>query len=85
MSVSGSEPCVGEHDCQQICVNNDDSYVCICEVGYKLNADKKTCSSKSDGLSWYSPTYYVHNKCVWLRKVKDLEHLAKPKYFFSDC
>lgn len=44
---SGSEPCAQRHDCQQICEKSDDSYICKCRYGYVLNADQKTCSSKT--------------------------------------
>lgn len=29
--------------CDQRCVNTAGSYYCICEVGYELQDDKKTC------------------------------------------
>lgn len=44
---SGSDPCAHGHDCQHICKNSNDSYICKCEVGYVLNADQKTCSRKN--------------------------------------
>uniref|UniRef100_A0A8C5T320 Matrilin 3 n=1 Tax=Malurus cyaneus samueli TaxID=2593467 RepID=A0A8C5T320_9PASS len=34
----------GRHECDQICVSNNGSYVCDCYEGYTLNPDKKTCS-----------------------------------------
>lgn len=48
---SGSDTCVHGHDCQQICVSTDNSYICKCREGYVLNADKKTCSRKNLDLS----------------------------------
>ncbi|KAG8446820.1 hypothetical protein GDO86_014322 [Hymenochirus boettgeri] len=33
-----------DHGCQHKCVNVPSSYYCECNQGYKLNADKKTCS-----------------------------------------
>lgn len=35
----------GRHECDQICVSNNGSYVCDCYEGYTLNPDKKTCSA----------------------------------------
>ncbi|XP_077031227.1 matrilin-3 [Agelaius phoeniceus] len=35
----------GRHECDQICVSNNRSYVCDCYEGYTLNPDKKTCSA----------------------------------------
>ncbi|NXY71228.1 MATN3 protein, partial [Glareola pratincola] len=35
----------GRHECDQICVSNNGSYVCECYEGYSLNPDKKTCSA----------------------------------------
>lgn len=46
MFLTGSDACARGHDCQHICVNNDDSYICKCQMGYVLNADQKTCSRK---------------------------------------
>lgn len=59
---SGSDICAHGHDCQQICVNSGDSYVCECQEGYVLNADRKTCSRKNLDFiplwmfgGWWSP------------------------------
>lgn len=37
----------GKHDCQQICVASPGAFTCDCNKGYKLNDDKKTCTSQS--------------------------------------
>ena len=29
--------------CEQVCVNTPGSYSCACNVGYRLNADGRTC------------------------------------------
>ena len=34
------------HDCEQICVNTWGSFECQCDTGFKLDDNKKTCSSK---------------------------------------
>ncbi|XP_063006630.1 matrilin-3, partial [Melospiza melodia melodia] len=40
------DPCApGRHECDQICVSNNSSYVCDCYEGYTLNPNKKTCSA----------------------------------------
>ena len=33
----------GDHECNQNCNNTDGSYKCICEDGYVLDNDMKTC------------------------------------------
>ena len=33
----------GEHGCNQNCTNTNGSYICICEVGYVLDVNMKTC------------------------------------------
>lgn len=43
VSFPGAEPCALGHECQHICIDADDSYVCRCRVGYVLNPDGKTC------------------------------------------
>ncbi|NXY89693.1 MATN3 protein, partial [Alcedo cyanopectus] len=35
----------GRHECDQICITSNGSYVCECYEGYSLNPDKKTCSA----------------------------------------
>jgi len=33
--------------CSDVCAKNEnDVFVCKCRIGYKLNVDQKTCSSK---------------------------------------
>lgn len=53
---SGSDLCARGHDCQHICEDNDDSYICKCQEGYRLNADQKTCSRKNLDI-------YLHLVC----------------------
>ncbi|XP_045568889.1 matrilin-3 isoform X4 [Salmo salar] len=44
-TLCGVDACALGHDCDHICVNNNNnSYGCKCREGYTLNADKKTCS-----------------------------------------
>ncbi|XP_070403209.1 matrilin-3 isoform X2 [Nothobranchius furzeri] len=47
---SGLDACAQGHNCQHICVSNDESYACKCRSGYILNPDKKTCS-RSDACA----------------------------------
>lgn len=49
--------CSQGHECQHVCVKSGESYHCICQKGYVLNEDKKTCSRKQNkqqiaSLSW---------------------------------
>lgn len=37
-----------ENLCSQICENTDGSYVCKCEAGFRLLADKITCAPDAD-------------------------------------
>ncbi|KAL2082669.1 hypothetical protein ACEWY4_022487 [Coilia grayii] len=46
-TLCGLDPCAMGNDCEHICINNVSSYYCQCREGYVLNADKKTCSLKS--------------------------------------
>ncbi|XP_077438425.1 uncharacterized protein LOC144061599 isoform X2 [Vanacampus margaritifer] len=43
-TLCGVDACAGGHNCQQVCVNDGNSYNCQCWAGYVLNADKRTCS-----------------------------------------
>ncbi|XP_015240336.1 PREDICTED: matrilin-3 isoform X4 [Cyprinodon variegatus] len=43
-TLCGADACSQGHDCQHVCVNSGDSYMCQCQNGYVLNPDKKTCS-----------------------------------------
>uniref|UniRef100_A0A3Q0RPM4 Matrilin 3b n=1 Tax=Amphilophus citrinellus TaxID=61819 RepID=A0A3Q0RPM4_AMPCI len=46
-SGSSSDACAQGHDCQHICVNSGNSYICKCQVGYVLNVDKKTSNGQN--------------------------------------
>ncbi len=67
---SGSDQCAQGHDCQHICVNSDDSYVCKCRVGYVLNADQKTCSRK------HLICFNMHIWYVWCDPASQMFHKA---------
>ena len=41
------ECAVGKGGCQQVCVNTVGSFYCDCYLGYRLNSDRKTCTSKT--------------------------------------
>ncbi|XP_013999430.1 matrilin-3a isoform X4 [Salmo salar] len=43
-TLCGWDPCDMGHDCEDMCVNSNNSYHCACREGYLLNTDKKTCS-----------------------------------------
>ena len=36
--------CLGDHDCNHTCSNTDGSYSCMCDRGYNLQADGKSCT-----------------------------------------
>uniref|UniRef100_A0A668SWK4 VWFA domain-containing protein n=1 Tax=Oreochromis aureus TaxID=47969 RepID=A0A668SWK4_OREAU len=40
----------GKHDCEQICVSAPGVFTCDCNKGFKLNKDKKTCTSQEWSL-----------------------------------
>nr|XP_046164978.1 matrilin-3-like isoform X4 [Oncorhynchus gorbuscha] len=52
-TLCGVDACALGHDCDHICVNNNNnnSYACKCREGYTLNADKKTCSQDANEMS----------------------------------
>ena len=35
--------CEGNHSCNHICVNKNGYYKCLCDAGYILQSDKRTC------------------------------------------
>lgn len=66
----GLDACGQGHDCQHICVNHGNSYICKCRVGYSLNIDKKTCSRK---------------KPVWFHIFAVLEDVLWTLYYAHLC
>ena len=46
-SLDIDECSTNKGNCSQICTNTDGSYVCSCQSGYLLGADRKTCNGKS--------------------------------------
>ncbi|KAJ8356209.1 hypothetical protein SKAU_G00190030 [Synaphobranchus kaupii] len=46
-TLCGLNSCALGHDCEHICVNNNDDYYCRCREGFVLNEDMKTCSKQS--------------------------------------
>ena len=45
--VSDIDECnEGSHGCKQLCINSVGSYVCKCPLGYRLNADARSCDGK---------------------------------------
>ena len=44
---------IGNHTCEQKCVNTNGSYYCDCLNGYKVRRDKRTCKgNNNDHLLW---------------------------------
>lgn len=44
---AGVDHCAQDHDCEQLCLNTEESFVCQCSEGFLINEDLKTCSSES--------------------------------------
>lgn len=42
--VDVNECDLGIHGCSQICVNTNGSYTCVCNAGYHLMSNQKTCT-----------------------------------------
>ena len=34
------------HECSQVCVNTEGSYICQCQSGYRLSVDERSCDGK---------------------------------------
>lgn len=32
------------HDCEQLCLNNNGSFSCNCEIGYRIDQNGRTCN-----------------------------------------
>ena len=45
--------CLGDHNCNHTCSNTDGSYSCMCDRGYNLQADGRSCTG----------IIYVRNSC----------------------
>lgn len=45
--------------CEQLCVNSEGSYECVCNIGYMLRADRLSCEliAQADSQFLY---YFVH-------------------------
>lgn len=77
------ECAMGEHGCEQSCVNTIGSYRCECAIGYELHSDGKRCEDACGGVlkvekgSITSPSFpdlYPSNKqCSW-------EIIAPPQF-----
>uniref|UniRef100_A0A3Q3GCP7 Matrilin 3b n=1 Tax=Labrus bergylta TaxID=56723 RepID=A0A3Q3GCP7_9LABR len=61
-TLCGLDACAQGHSCQHICVNNENSYDCMCRAGYVLNTDKKTC--KRLGLDACAQGHDCQHICV---------------------
>ena len=55
-SIDIDECINGDHGCNQKCTNTNGSYICICEDGYVLDNDMKTC------IGMCIIRYSIHNK-----------------------
>ena len=53
--VDIDECATGEHECTQQCKNEHGGYMCLCDDGYQLAADKVTCEGMS-ALSYFLKT-----------------------------
>lgn len=66
VSSPGVDPCALGHECQHICIDTDDSYICRCRAGYVLNPDEKTCTRKNPDVSNVSGLFWVLVGCFIL-------------------
>ena len=66
---------LGEHNCEQLCVNIPGSHRCDCEEGFALNGDGRTCGIScggeytADSGSFHTPgwptQYPLNFRCEW--------------------
>ena len=42
-----NECMTGAHNCEQLCSNTPGGFMCECNLGFRLNADQRTCSGIS--------------------------------------
>ena len=50
----------GSHRCEQECHNAIGSYACSCEIGYRLNHDKLTCTGNFCVIAKYASQSILH-------------------------
>ena len=71
------------HECEQICVNTEGSYLCSCREGYSLNEDNTTCSISCGGRlteasgSFHTPDWplrypFENFRCEWEIEVENM-------------
>ena len=42
-ALADVDECLGNHDCEKSCTDNEGSFECSCPEGYQLNADLRSC------------------------------------------
>ena len=56
--IDTNECIVNNGDCSQMCTNSNGSYACICNSGYLLALDNRTCAGTSTTKEEYSALSY---------------------------
>ena len=62
LSIADIDECMGDHGCDQTCVNTPGSYYCNCERGYQL-----INNTECDGMVWigYNNKIIERRQRVW--------------------
>lgn len=45
--------CSGDHGCNHTCSNTDGSYNCVCDRGYSLDDDERSCTGMYNMIYLY--------------------------------
>lgn len=53
MTYADIDECDEDIDgCGHLCLNNNGSFECLCEPGFRLDSDMRTCQGESQLLCW---------------------------------
>ena len=59
------ECAAGTHECEQDCQNLQGSFQCLCELGYALDTDGKSCNGKRKSKEFTFSTFYSLNSATF--------------------